>query len=254
MSSGMLAPDAVQAMFDRISPVYDPMNRFMTAGLDRRWRRLAVSRVVRPGDRVLDACCGTGDLALAAQEAGGTVTGLDFSERMLERARHKSSTVEWVRGDAMALPFEDGSFDAAVSTQVLEYVDDVPRALAEARRVLRPGGRLLVLDTDWDSIVWHSGEPERMRRVLAAWDRHLADPYLPRRLPRLLTDAGFTLTRTSVLPILNHPYDPHTYSAGLIPVIAAFVDDAAWADELTGLGADYFFSINRYLFVATATP
>ena len=70
MSSGVLAPDAVQAMFDRISPVYDPMNRLMTAGLDRRWRRLAVSRVVRPGDRVLDACCGTGDLALAPRSAG----------------------------------------------------------------------------------------------------------------------------------------------------------------------------------------
>ena len=69
MSSGVLAPSAVEAMFDRISPVYDPMNRLMTAGLDRRWRRLAVSRVVQPGDRVLDACCGTGDLAVAAEEA-----------------------------------------------------------------------------------------------------------------------------------------------------------------------------------------
>ena len=146
MSSGVLAPDAVEAMFDRISPVYDPMNRLMTAGLDRRWRRLAVSRVVRPGDRVLDACCGTGDLALAAEEAGGTVTGLDFSERMLERARRKSSTVEWVRGDAMALPFEDGSFDAATVGFGIRNVADLDAGLRELARVLRPGGRLACLE------------------------------------------------------------------------------------------------------------
>ena len=74
-------------MFDRISPVYDVMNHAMTVGLDRRWRRLAAEAVVRPGDDVLDACCGTGDLALADERAGGRVTGLDFSERMIERAR-----------------------------------------------------------------------------------------------------------------------------------------------------------------------
>ena len=89
-------------MFDRISPVYDAMNRTMTLGLDQRWRRATVAAVVRPGDKVLDACCGTGDLAVAALHAGATVTGLDFSERMLERARAKSTEVEWVQGDAQA--------------------------------------------------------------------------------------------------------------------------------------------------------
>ena len=91
MSSGTLAPEAVRQMFDRISPVYDLMNRVLTAGLDGRWRRLTAAAVVRPGDRVLDACCGTGDLALADLAAGGEVTALDFSERMLELARPKSS-------------------------------------------------------------------------------------------------------------------------------------------------------------------
>lgn len=146
MSSGTLAPAAVQAMFDRISPVYDPMNRVMTVGLDRRWRRLAVQAVVRPGDRVLDACCGTGDLALEAQRAGARVTGLDFSERMLERARRKSAAVEWVRGDVLALPFPDGSFDAVTVGFGIRNVEDLQAGLAELARVLRPGGRLGCLE------------------------------------------------------------------------------------------------------------
>jgi SAM-dependent methyltransferase len=114
IESGTLAPAGVRAMFDRIAPVYDVMNHVMTAGLDRRWRRVAAEAVVRPGDRVLDACCGTGDLAVACVRAGaGSVVGLDFSPRMIERARKKSDAVAWVEGDALSLPFEDGSFDAA---------------------------------------------------------------------------------------------------------------------------------------------
>ncbi|HEY2940435.1 MAG TPA: class I SAM-dependent methyltransferase, partial [Gaiellaceae bacterium] len=98
VETGRLPAEGVRAMFDRIAPVYDAMNRAMTLGLDQRWRRATVAAVVAPGDRVLDACCGTGDLALAAVRAGGRVTGLDFSERMLDRARQKSTAVEWVRG------------------------------------------------------------------------------------------------------------------------------------------------------------
>jgi len=163
-------------------------------------------------------------------------------------------------GDALSLPFDAGVFDAAVSTQVLEYIDDVGAALAEARRVLRPGGRLLVLDTDWDSIVWRSSDDGRMRRVLEAWNEHLADPYLPRRLPGLLRSAGFELSECTIAPILNLGYAPPTYSTGLIDIVAGFAagragvteaEAKAWADDLTGLGDDYFFSLNRYQFVAT---
>src|SRR5579884_1438620 len=100
-------------MFDRIAPVYDAMNRLMTAGLDARWRRLTAEAAVRRGDRVLDAACGTGDLALADLGAGaGAVVGVDFSPRMLERARRKSAAVEWVQADLLALPFAAGEFDA----------------------------------------------------------------------------------------------------------------------------------------------
>jgi demethylmenaquinone methyltransferase/2-methoxy-6-polyprenyl-1,4-benzoquinol methylase len=122
------------------------MNRVMTAGLDGRWRRLAVRQVVWPGDRVLDACCGTGDFAIEAERHGGRVVGLDFSERMIARARRKSPTVEWVRGDALALPFEDGEFDAATVGFGIRNLEDLEGGLRELHRVLRPGGLVAVLE------------------------------------------------------------------------------------------------------------
>ena len=145
--SGTLPAEGVRRMFDRIAPVYDLMNRVMTAGLDQRWRRLTVREVVSPGDRVLDGCCGTGDLAVAARKAGaGEVIGLDFSEGMLERARRKEPAIEWIQGDLLELPFEDGSFDAATVGFGVRNVADLERGLAELRRVLRPGGRVGILE------------------------------------------------------------------------------------------------------------
>jgi demethylmenaquinone methyltransferase / 2-methoxy-6-polyprenyl-1,4-benzoquinol methylase len=146
VQTGRLAPDAVRTMFDRIAPVYDTMNRAMTLGLDRRWRRATVAAIVRAGDRVLDACCGTGDLALAALQAGGRVTGLDFSRRMLERAREKSGEIEWVQGDVLELPFREGVFDDVTVGFGVRNLEDLERGLAELRRVLRPGGRIAILE------------------------------------------------------------------------------------------------------------
>ncbi len=142
----MLASDAVRTMFDRIAPVYDAMNRVMTMGLDRRWRRLTAEAVVRGGNEVLDACCGTGDLAVADERAGGDVTGLDFSERMLDRARPKSAAVSWVRGDVLAMPFRDASFDVVTVGFGIRNVEDLEAVLHELARVLRPGGRLGCLE------------------------------------------------------------------------------------------------------------
>jgi demethylmenaquinone methyltransferase/2-methoxy-6-polyprenyl-1,4-benzoquinol methylase len=118
----------------------------MTAGLDGRWRRITAEAAVRSGDRVLDACCGTGDLALAARARGGRVTGLDFSPRMLERARRKGPDVEWLQGDLLALPFGDASFEAATVGFGARNVADLRLGLAELRRVLVPGGRLAILE------------------------------------------------------------------------------------------------------------
>jgi demethylmenaquinone methyltransferase / 2-methoxy-6-polyprenyl-1,4-benzoquinol methylase len=147
VESGRLPAEGVQRMFDRIAPVYDAMNRVMTAGLDQRWRRATVRQAVRPGDRVLDACCGTGDLAVAARKAGaGEIVGVDFSERMLERARRKAPELEWVQADVLALPFEDASFDSVVVGFGVRNVEDLEAGLRELRRVLRSGGRLGILE------------------------------------------------------------------------------------------------------------
>jgi demethylmenaquinone methyltransferase/2-methoxy-6-polyprenyl-1,4-benzoquinol methylase len=147
IESGTMAPAGVRAMFDRIAPVYDTMNHVMTAGLDRRWRRMTAEAVVSPGDAVLDACCGTGDLALACVRAGaGSVVGLDFSPRMIEHARRKAAAIAWVEGDALALPFDDASFDAATVGFGIRNVASLEGALAELARVLRSGGWLGILE------------------------------------------------------------------------------------------------------------
>jgi demethylmenaquinone methyltransferase / 2-methoxy-6-polyprenyl-1,4-benzoquinol methylase len=202
--SGQLAPDAVRRMFDRIAPVYDAMNRTMTAGLDRRWRRITAEAVVRPGDVVLDACCGTGDLAIAGVRAGGRVTGLDFSERMLERARRKAPQLEWVSGDLLALPFADESFDAATVGFGVRNVDDLALALRELRRVLRPGGRLGILEITRPRgllapfyRLWFDGVVPLLGKLLPGGSAYTYLPASVRRFPapeelaRLIGAAGF---------------------------------------------------------------
>jgi demethylmenaquinone methyltransferase / 2-methoxy-6-polyprenyl-1,4-benzoquinol methylase len=146
VETGRLPAEGVRCMFDRIAPVYDVMNRAMTAGLDRRWRRQTIEAVVRPGDRVLDACCGTGDLAVAALPLAREVVGVDFSEAMLARARRKAPRVEWMRADVLALPFDDETFDAVTVGFGVRNLEDLERGLAELRRILRVGGRLGILE------------------------------------------------------------------------------------------------------------
>jgi len=145
-----LQPERVREMFDRISPSYDRMNMLMSMGRDGRWRRRAVrASRVGPGGEALDVCCGTGDLAIELRRVAGPsgrVVGLDFSPQMLAVAARKCPAVEWVQGDALALPFADGAFDAVTVGFGVRNLADLDRGLREMARVLKPGGRLVILE------------------------------------------------------------------------------------------------------------
>jgi demethylmenaquinone methyltransferase/2-methoxy-6-polyprenyl-1,4-benzoquinol methylase len=148
--TGTLEEGQVRAMFDRIARVYDLMNSVMTAGLHHRWRaRAADLAALSPGGTALDVACGTGDLAVElARRVGpaGRIVGSDFSEPMLERARRKSTAVEWQWANALALPYPDGQFDAATVGFGARNFSDLDRGLAEMVRVVRSGGRVVVLE------------------------------------------------------------------------------------------------------------
>jgi demethylmenaquinone methyltransferase/2-methoxy-6-polyprenyl-1,4-benzoquinol methylase len=210
--SGTLEPESVRGMFDRIAPVYDVMNHVMTAGLDRRWRKLAAAEVVWPGDRVLDACCGTGDLAVEAERRGGRVVGLDFAEKMLERARGKSGAIEWVQGDALALPFGDGEFDAATVGFGVRNLADLEGGLRELARVLRPEGKVAVLEITRPRGIlrpffrlWFDGVVPVLGRILPGGEAYTYLPASVRRFPgpddlsALLEAAGFEEVRYRLL-------------------------------------------------------
>ena len=149
-SSGTLEEGQVRAMFDRIAGFYDVMNSVMTAGLHHRWRERAADLArLEPGSRALDVATGTGDLAveLARRVApGGEVIGSDFSEGMLERARTKAPELTWEWGNALELPYPDDSFDAATVGFGARNFSDLERGLAEMARVVKPGGRVVVLE------------------------------------------------------------------------------------------------------------
>jgi arsenite methyltransferase len=223
------------------------------------------------GERVLDVGVGPGllavDLARLVGETG-KVLGLDLAPAMIAAASARLAPfpqAEVRLGDAVRLDLPDATFDAAVSTQVYEYVADMPRALSELRRALRPGGRALILDTDWRSIVWHSSDPGRMDRVLACWDAHLADPHLPAKLGPMLRRAGFEVRRTEIVPMFSPRWQPVSYAGGIIRSIRNFVRangerfgltpeelEAWWSEQDAMIAADeFFFSVNRYAFLAT---
>ncbi|HZR95981.1 MAG TPA: class I SAM-dependent methyltransferase [Gaiellaceae bacterium] len=204
VNAGTLPADGVRRMFDRIAPVYDVMNRVMTAGLDRRWRRITVEEAVQPGDRTLDACCGTGDLAIAARARGADVVALDFSERMLERARAKAPEIEFVQGDMLALPFEDGSFDSVTVGFGVRNVEDLERGLQELRRVLRDGGRVGILEITTPRgrlapfyRLWFDKTVPLLGKVLPGGSAYTYLPASVRRFPdvdalaQLLEESGF---------------------------------------------------------------
>ena len=197
----------VEAMFDRIAPHYDRMNRLLTFGLDQRWRRRTLDLIdLRPGEMVLDVACGTGDFAEMCRARGADVVATDYAARMLDHARARGLGGILVRGDAMRLPFEDGVFDAVVCGFALRNFAGLAPALGEMARVIRPGGRVGLLEVDRPaSGVVRLGHSFYFDRVVPLVGRVLADPkaysYLPEsaaylppwpKLEAMLADAGLT--------------------------------------------------------------
>lgn len=248
--------------------ILDPARSTPDVAEQRARTRAIVSP--RSGERGLDIGCGFGLLACElARDVGptGRVMGVDAVPDMItaceERARHDAVTgrTEFRHADAEALPFAPGTFDFVTAMQVYEYMADVERGLEEAARVLKPRGRMAVLETDWESCVWHAGDRDRTARVLKTWEQRFAHPHLPARLPELLRRSGFALKGVTLIPVVNVELSEQTYSPGMIDVVARFVanrggiteDEAAlWAEDVRSQAArgEYFFSLSRYLFLA----
>ena len=220
----------------------------------------------QPGQRALDIGCGPGLTTQALAHAvgdAGQVLGVDIAAPMLAIARQRCAAMPQVSFelcDVNALPCADASMDIALASQVYEYVEPIDAALRELARVIRPGGKAVLVDTDWESAVWASHDDARMRRVLETWNEHIPHPQLPRTLKRRMEEAGFSSVTVTVVPLLNSVYDRQTYSVGMMDMIGAFVtgrnglsteDISAWKADAAAIGAEngYFFSLSRYVFV-----
>jgi arsenite methyltransferase len=234
----------------------------------RRRRELARAALgAAPGERILDVGCGPGFYCaelLAEVGESGSVTGVDSSPAMLALAARRCAShdnVELLEGEAVDLPVRDESFDAALSVQVIEYVPDVEKALAELRRVLRPGGRVLIWDIDWDTLSVHSGDPGLSERVLRAWDEHLAHRTLPRTLAGRLRAAGFEEVDMTAHAFAALGHAPDSWAAALVPFLGSFVagrggvseeEADAWVAEQRRLEeqGDFYFGCIQFCFIA----
>jgi arsenite methyltransferase len=218
------------------------------------------------GERIVDVGCGPGFYcAELLEEVGpsGSVVGVDTSPPMLELAARRCAghdNVELHEADALSLPVEDASVDAAICVQVLEYVADATAALAEMRRCLRPGGRVVIWDVDWATLSIQSEDPARTERILATWDTHLTHPSLPRTLAARLRSAGFEDVAVQGHLFATLDFDPETYGAAVVPNIGRFVagngvsaqEAEAWVAEQRELGqrGEFYFAVGQFCFTA----
>jgi SAM-dependent methyltransferase len=255
-------------------------DRGMVEGLERlyatrdvlRRRRLVHSALAaQPGDRVLDIGCGPGFyVAELLDQVGtnGSVVGVDISGDMLAVAARRTEgheNVEFHEGGATALPLPDASVDRAVSVQVLEYVDDVPAALREMHRVLRPDARLVLWDVDWATVSWHAVDRDLMERALASFDKHLVHPSLPQTLSAQLRASGFADVSVEGHVFATNELTRETYGGALVSMLESYVtqhggmsDEEAtrWRDEQRALAdrGEFFFSVTQFSFAASVSP
>ena len=222
---------------------------------------------LRTGEQVLEVGCGGGLYAYEAARcvgATGRVCAIDISQDQITAARTRCADFPWVEcklANVTELPYTDLAFDAVYTNQVLEYVATLSDALREIHRVLRPGGRVIIVATNWSSLVWHSNYPDRMKRLLAVWDEHAPYPDLPAGLAVQLRKFGLQPVRQIPLPILNTSYNENSYSYWAARLIKQFVagrnsvteaEAEAWLQEFDELERQntYFFSSTPILTAA----
>lgn len=220
-----------------------------------------------PGECVLDVGCGPGLLTRGLADAvgpDGTVFGFDLSASMLTLARERCAAIPQIvlaQADAARLPVCSGAADGVAAAQVLLYVEQPQTALAEIRRVLRPDGRVAIVETDWQTAVVTARDADLTRRLFGAWDAAVPSPRLPQRLKPLLREAGFGDVRIQAVPVLSTRLDDVGYAATMIAQCAAsaVATGAASEDEVGDWREDvecraeadeFLFCVNRFLFTA----
>ena len=222
---------------------------------------------LQAGEHVLDAGCGMGlmsqDIALAVGPTG-RVVGIDNSQPMLELARNRCRDlpqIEFKSDSVEQLGDKSNSFDAAVCGQLLLYLPDVPKALAEFYRVLKPSGRIAIIETDWRSVLLNTNNEALKDRLFADWEASIPSPHLPGRLRGLLLEAGFSAVKIEAIPIINTCYLDNNYSTSMVHYMLdsqlsaeTVLPDQAdkFLEDLKkrSVENDYFFCVNRFLFTA----
>ena len=251
--------------FDSDSAVERLVQLYQSDGMQRRQRLALEAARLSVGETVVDLGCGPGFyLEPLRRQVGDTghVIGVDPTGGMLDMAANRAAGTELREGSATAIPLDESSVDAVFSVQVFEYLDDVRAALREVWRVLRPGGRVVIWDTDWSSVSWHSQDPARMDLVLKAWDQHLADPVLPRTLAPALRACDFVNIETAGHAFTLTDAKQGTMARGLLDLIHDYVRQRpdfsqaaadSWREELLESDAkgEFFLAYLQYAFTAT---
>ena len=240
---------------------------YKLAEIVRQRQRTLEVLSLKSGERVLDVGCGVGFLthgmALKVGEAG-QIIGIDKNPEMISHAQKRCESLRQTGfhvGDAAQLPAENETVDAVSCTQVLLYVNDVSKVLSEMMRVLKPGGRIVIVETDWRGVVLNSADNSLTQKIFSAWDEAVPSPNLPVHLKPLLQKQGFSNIQVEPIPILNTEYSPSNFSHSMLKWISKNAltrgvinkeQRTNWLEDLEkkGRSGNFFFCVNRFLFSA----